>query len=64
VSAWLAGEWLALAIGLGGVELTRVRYAILVSEESIPDDVTEGAVSCRHLNIAVAPGTPSKRKQT
>jgi hypothetical protein len=50
---------------LGGVELTRVRYAILVSEESItiPDDVTEGRLSYRHLNVAVAPGTPSKRKQ-
>lgn len=51
---------------LAGVELTRVRYAILVSEESItvPDDVTEGAATYRHLNVAVAPGTPSKRKQT
>lgn len=50
---------------LGGTELTRVRYAILVSEESItvPDDVTEGAATYRHLNVAVAPGPPSKRKQ-
>lgn len=50
---------------LGGTELTRVRYAILVSEESItvPDDITEGAATYRHLNVAVAPGPPSKRKQ-
>lgn len=49
---------------LGGIELTRVRYAILVSEKSInvPDDITEGAVTYRHLNVAVAPATPSKRK--
>jgi hypothetical protein len=47
---------------LGGTELTRVRYAIVVSEKSIatPDDVSQGGVTYRHINIPVDPETPSE----
>ncbi len=47
---------------LGGVELRRYRFLVLVSEKAIrpPSDVVEGAVTYRHINIAVDPDTPSK----
>jgi hypothetical protein len=51
---------------LAGTELTRVRYAVLVSSDSnsVPDDITEGDFTYRHINIAVSPRTPSRRKIT
>ena len=47
---------------LAGTELTAYRYAIVVSREqtSIPDDVKEGKVVYRHINIAVSPRSPSR----
>jgi hypothetical protein len=47
---------------LAGVELTTVRYAVVVSLEQItePDDEPDGAVIYRHINVAVDPETPSK----
>jgi hypothetical protein len=49
---------------LAGTELTRVRYAVVVSLEgiSVPDDLVEGDVIYRHINIAVSPKTPAKRR--
>jgi hypothetical protein len=49
---------------LAGTELTRARYSVLVSLDDIavPDDVIEGNVTYRHINIAVSPKTPSKRR--
>ena len=49
---------------LAGTELTRVRYAILVtlSDVAVPDDFTEGELVYRHINIAISPRTPSRRK--
>jgi hypothetical protein len=51
---------------LAGAELTRVRYAVLVSSDNIvvPDDITERDVTYRHINIAVSPRTPSRRRAT
>lgn len=51
---------------LAGTELARVRYAVLVSLDNIavPNDVTEGDFTYRHINIAVSPRTPSRRKTT
>jgi hypothetical protein len=48
---------------LAGTELTRYRYAILVSREDVdvPDDFSNGLVTYRHVNIAIEPRTPSKR---
>jgi hypothetical protein len=47
---------------LGGTELTSVRYAVVVSERAIavPDNVSDGDVIYRHINIAVDPLVPSK----
>jgi hypothetical protein len=47
---------------LSGVELTTVRYAVVVSPQriAVPDDVPDGTVVYRHINIAVDPETPSK----
>ncbi len=47
---------------LGGVELRRYRFAVLVSEKAVtpPVDVVEGEVTYRHVNIAVDPDTPAK----
>jgi hypothetical protein len=46
---------------IGGLELKRTRYVVLVSKEEIelPDDRNEGAVLYRHINLAVSPQTPS-----
>jgi hypothetical protein len=48
---------------LAGTELTRYRYAIVVSRQDIkvPDDFGSGAVTYRHINIAVEPRVPSRR---
>lgn len=45
-----------------GTELTRYRYAVVVSEHQveIPADLKEGDVVYRHINIAVSPRVPSK----
>ncbi len=47
---------------LGGVELRRYRFLVLVSEKAVrpPSDVVDGAVTYRHINIAVDPDKPSK----
>ncbi|MFQ5953892.1 MAG: hypothetical protein ACE5JZ_02380 [Kiloniellales bacterium] len=47
---------------LAGSELTAYRYAVAVSRQrvSVPDDVYEGGVVYRHINIAVDPRTPSQ----
>lgn len=47
---------------LGAIELTGYRYAVVVSRQqvSIPDDLREGGVVYRHVNVAVAPRTPSR----
>jgi hypothetical protein len=46
---------------LGGLELAEYRYVVLVSSDrlAVPDDVP-GPSTYRHVNIAVAPSTPSK----
>lgn len=45
-----------------GTELTRYRYAVVVSEHQveIPADLKEDEVVYRHINIAVSPRVPSK----
>jgi hypothetical protein len=45
---------------LGGSELASYRYVVVVSENRItpPVDVVEGAVTYRHINIAVSPRSP------
>jgi len=47
---------------LGATELTRYRYAVVVSrlQVEIPDDLREGGIMYRHVNVAVAPRTPSR----
>jgi hypothetical protein len=48
---------------LGGLELREYRYIVLVSKKRIkemPDDVSQGGVTYRHINIAVEPSVPSK----
>ena len=46
---------------LGGSELTRQRYLVVVSEARVtcPDDLLEGDITYRHVNIAVDPDRPS-----
>jgi len=46
---------------LAGVELASHRYLIAVTKKQIvsPADTTEGAVTYRHINIAVEPESPS-----
>jgi len=48
---------------LAGTELTAYRYAVVVSRQqvSIPEDLREGEVVYRHINIAVDPLSPSRR---
>jgi hypothetical protein len=50
---------------LAGTELAGVRYAVVVSKDlfAVPNDVTEGGKTYRHINIAVAPRTPSKQRE-
>jgi hypothetical protein len=47
---------------LAGTELTAYRYAVVVSRQQIStlDDVREGEVVYRHINIAVDPRPPSR----
>jgi hypothetical protein len=49
---------------LAGTELTRCRYAIVVSknELSVPDDLEIGGKVFRHINIVTSPKTPSKQR--
>jgi hypothetical protein len=52
------------AVGsLGGTELTEYRYAVVVSDDAVatPQDIREGLVTYRHINVAVNPKSPSKR---
>ena len=47
---------------LAATELAGYRYAVVVSRSrvDIPDDVREGGVIFRHVNVAVAPRAPSR----
>ncbi|MBI4573463.1 MAG: hypothetical protein HY713_09305 [candidate division NC10 bacterium] len=47
---------------LAATELTGYRYAVVVSRSQveIPDDVREGGIIYRHVNVAVAPRVPSR----
>ncbi len=49
---------------LGGFELQRTRYVIVVSSNyvALPQDKVDGQVRYRRINIAVDPLTPSKHK--
>lgn len=49
---------------LAGVELTSVRYLIVVSREQVttPDDFIDGGIIYRHINIAVEPRVPSRTR--
>ena len=47
---------------LAGAELARTRFLVVVSERplpSVPDDLVEGGVTYRHINIAIEPLTAS-----
>jgi hypothetical protein len=46
---------------LGGIELTSVRFAVVVSQQqvTVPDDVSEAGIIYRHISISVDPGVPS-----
>ena len=48
---------------LTATELAGYRYAVVVSHSQVetPEDVTEGGVVYRHVNVAVDPRTPSRR---
>jgi hypothetical protein len=47
---------------LGGVELVRYRFIVLVSKETLtlPEDQSENGVRYQYINIAVDPKSPSK----
>jgi hypothetical protein len=47
---------------LAGFELQNIRYLVLVTEDSAdcPNDITEGDVIYKHINIAIHPSPPSK----
>jgi hypothetical protein len=47
---------------LAGNELTAYRYLVVVSDEhiTVPADIVDGAVVCRHINIVVDPQPPSR----
>lgn len=47
---------------LMGTELTHYRYAVIVSQHQveIPEDLKDGGIVYRHINIAVSPLVPSK----
>jgi hypothetical protein len=51
---------------LGGLELKRTRYVVLVTEKEIvaPADVREGDVTYRHVVVPVKPDTPSVAANT
>ena len=47
---------------LAATELTGYRYAVVVSrlQAEIPEDVRDGGIIYRHINVAVAPRVPSR----
>jgi hypothetical protein len=51
---------------LGGMELRKYRYAVLVTQNavSIPTDLEIGDVIYRHINVVVEPTVPSKQTQS
>jgi hypothetical protein len=51
---------------LAGVELRRIRYAVIVSKHEVPlaPEVSEGDFVVRQINIAVTPRSPSKRARS
>lgn len=48
---------------LAGTELTRFRYAIVVSDQDVetPVDFLDGGITYRHINVAVHPRVPSRK---
>lgn len=50
---------------LGGVEIRKYRYLVMVSEERLkmPDDNIKDGIIYRHINIAVNPGSPSQESK-
>jgi hypothetical protein len=48
----------------GGIELSRIRYLVIVSEDRLDKmaDIQKDEVIYRHINIAVDPKTPSQSK--
>jgi hypothetical protein len=48
---------------LAASELTRYRYAVVVSRQQVevPADFREGGFVCRHINVSVDPRVPSRR---
>lgn len=67
---WLEARLQSEDYGIGvlaGVELAGFRYAVVVSEAAldVPADVAANGVVYRHINVAIAPATPSQhaRKQ-
>jgi len=46
---------------LGGIELTKYRYLVMVSEKSMemPSDPIEDMIVYRLINVAVTPDKPS-----
>ena len=50
---------------LAGLELERWRYLVLVSLDRIlplPEDVKDGSITYRHINIPIKPASPSRQK--
>ncbi|WP_157907107.1 hypothetical protein [Sorangium cellulosum] len=50
--------------GLAAVELRSVRYVVLISNDrvTLPVDIESDGISYKHVNIAVAPSSPSKAR--
>ena len=50
---------------LGGLELARYRYVILVSEKVLPlsPDERDGDITYRHVNLAVDVDVPSRTRR-
>lgn len=50
---------------LAGFELRSIRYLVLVTEDHVvvPDDIREDNVTYKHINIAVAPSSPSQTRR-
>lgn len=46
---------------LGGAELRNTRFMVIVSEKAVqvPDDIVEGGITFRHINVPVDPDAPS-----
>lgn len=47
---------------LGGIELRSSRFIVIVTEKAmrVPEDIDEGGITFRHINLPVDPDTPSK----